>query len=210
MVIGFGSDSQAAKTALNLVDHPENLGKEVLLQGVLKYAFSAPGMKTITEHEFVGGDEPEPGKVYTSNIALPEGTSTDANKASGGKVIVEETEYSILKLGTSSALDFWSSPTLQAGASKLSFYAVGWKAKTGQLTVVIENGGTFEGGETSKVVSLVGNDGATGNSPFTITPADTDFYEYTMTGITASTTIKFTTEGATSDKRAIIFGINIK
>ena len=31
MVIGFGSDSQAAKTALNLVDHPENLGKEVLL-----------------------------------------------------------------------------------------------------------------------------------------------------------------------------------
>ena len=40
--------------------------------------------------------------------------------------------------------------------------------------------------------------------------ADTDFYEYTMTGITASTTIKFTTEGATSDKRAIIFGINIK
>lgn len=49
-----------------------------------------------------------------------------------------------------------------------------------------------------------------GNSPFTITPADTDFYEYTMTGITASTTIKFTTEGATSDKRAIIFGINIK
>lgn len=159
-----------------------------------------------------GGTDPEqPGdKVYTSNITLPESTNTDANKASGGKVIVEETEYSILKLGTSSALGFWSSPTLQAGASKLSFYAVGWKAKTGQLTVVIENGGTFEGGETSKVISLVGNDGATGNSPFTITPADTDFYEYTMTGITASTTIKFTTEGATSDKRAIILGINIK
>lgn len=46
--------------------------------------------------------------------------------------------------------------------------------------------------------------GAANSSPFTITPADTDFYEYTMTGITASTTIKFTTEGATSDKRAII------
>ena len=159
-----------------------------------------------------GGTDPEqPGdKVYTSNITLPESTNTDANKASGGKVIIKETEYPILKLGTSSALGFWSSPMLQAGVSKLSFYAVGWKAKTGQLTVVIENGGTFEGGETSKVISLVGNDGATGNSPFTITPADTDFYEYTMTGITASTTIKFTTEGATSDKRAIILGINIK
>lgn len=158
-----------------------------------------------------GGTDPEPGdKVYTSSITLPEGTGTDANKASGGKVVVEGQEYPILKLGTGNALGFWSSPTLEAGVSKLSFYAVGWKAKTGQLTVVIENGGTFEGGEASKVISLVGNDGATGNSPFTITPADTDFYEYTMTGITASSTIKFTTEGAASDKRAIVFGINIK
>ena len=62
MVIGFGSDSPEAKTALNLVDHPENLGKEVVLCGTLKYAFSAPGMKTITEFELKnGGTEPEPG-----------------------------------------------------------------------------------------------------------------------------------------------------
>lgn len=212
LVIGFGSDSQAAKTALNLVDNPENLGKEVLIQGTLKYAFNAPGMKTITEHELIsGGGDPEPGKVYTSNIALPEGTSTDANKASGGKVIVEGQEYPILKLGTSSALGFWNSSVLQAGASKLSFYAVGWTGKTGQLTVVIENGGTFEGGATSKMIPLDGKTaGAAANSPFTITPADTDFYEYTMSGITASSTIKFTTDGASGDKRAIIFGINIK
>ena len=45
---------------------------------------------------------------------------------------------------------------LQAGASKLSFFAVGWTGKTGQLTVVIENGGTFEGGATSKVIALDG------------------------------------------------------
>lgn len=212
LVIGFGSDSQAAKTALNLVDNPGNLGKEVLIQGILKYAFNAPGMKTITEHELIsGGGDPEPGKVYTSNIVLPEGTSTDANKASGGKVIVEGQEYPILKLGTSSALGFWNSPALQVGASKLSFFAVGWTGKTGQLTVVIENGGTFDGGVTSKMISLDGKTaGAAANSPFTITPADTDFYEYTMSGITASSTIKFTTDGASGDKRAIIFGINIK
>lgn len=159
-----------------------------------------------------GGTDPEPGdKVYTSSIALPESTVTDANKASGGKVSIEGTEYPILKLGTSSALGFWDSPALQAGASKLSFFTVGWTGKTGQLTVKIENGGTFEGGEQSKVISLDGKTaGAAGNPPFTITPADTDFYEYAMTGITASSTIKFTTEGATGDKRAIIFGINIK
>ncbi len=159
-----------------------------------------------------GGIEPDPtpSDKYSSNITLPEGTSTDANKASGGAVVVAGKEYPILKLGTGKAIGFWNSPALQAGASKLSFYAVAWKAKTGQLTVVIENGGTFEGGEKSKVITLAGNDGATNNSPFTITPADTDFYEYTMTGITASSTIKFTTDGTTGDKRAIIFGINIK
>ena len=42
MVIGFGSDSQAAKTALNLVDHPENLGKEVLLQRCIEICILCP------------------------------------------------------------------------------------------------------------------------------------------------------------------------
>lgn len=212
LVIGFGNDSQVAKAALNLVENPGNLGKEVLLQGTLKYAFNAPGMKTITDHELVAsGEEPEPTKIYTSNITLPESTTNDANKASGGKVIVEGQEYPILKLGTSSAIGSWSSSALQAGANKLSFFTVGWTGKTGQLTVLIENGGTFEGGATSKVIALDGKTaGAANNSPFTITPADTDFYEYAISGITASSTIKFTTAGASSDKRAIIFGINIK
>lgn len=187
-----------------VVMNPKSPGKDLLIDDA--------SLKT-EDGGIVGGtEEPEPeGKVYTSNIALPEGTSTDANKASGGKVVVEGQEYPILKLGTGSALGFWNSPTLQAGASKLSFFAVGWTGKTGQLTVVIENGGTFEGGATSKVIPLDGKTaGAALNSPFTITPADTDYYEYAMNGITASSTIKFTTDGATSDKRAIIFGINIK
>lgn len=168
-------------------------------------------MKYVTGES--GGTDPEqPGdKVYTSSITLPEGTDPDANKASGGKVVIGGQKYSILKLGTSKASGSWNSPMLQAGASKLSFFAVGWTGKTGQLTVVIENGGTFEGGATSKVIALDGKTaGAADNPPFTIAPADTDFYQYAMSGVTAATTIKFTTEGATSDKRAIIFGINIK
>ena len=187
-----------------VVMNPKSPGKDLLIDDA--------SLKT-EDGGIVGGtEEPEPeGKVYTSNIALPEGTSTDANKASGGKVVVEGQEYPILKLGTGSALGSWNSPALKAGASKLSFFAVGWTGKTGQLTVVIENGGTFEGGATSKVIPLDGKTaGAALNSPFTITPADTDYYEYAMSGITASSTIKFTTDGATSDKRAIIFGINIK
>lgn len=61
LVIGFSNDSPAARPLLNLVDHPENLGKEVVLLGTLKYAFGAPGMKTITECELLGeGGDPEP------------------------------------------------------------------------------------------------------------------------------------------------------
>ena len=61
LVIGFSNDSPAARPLLNLVDHPENLGKEVVLLGTLKYAFGAPGMKTITECEVLGeGGDPEP------------------------------------------------------------------------------------------------------------------------------------------------------
>lgn len=78
LVIGFGKDSQAAETALNLVDNPDNLGKEVLLQGTLKYAFSAPGMKTITDHELVssGGDpEPSTGDIFISEYV--EGSSNN-------------------------------------------------------------------------------------------------------------------------------------
>ena len=59
LVIGFSNDSPAARPLLNLVDHPENLGKEVVLLGTLKYAFGAPGMKTITECELLGeGGDP--------------------------------------------------------------------------------------------------------------------------------------------------------
>lgn len=156
--------------------------------------------------------QPQPGdKVYTSNIKLPESDKGDANKAAGGVVIVAGKEYPILKLGTGKAVGSWSSAALKAGSTKLSFYAVGWTGKTGTLTVTIENGGSFEGGEKSQNIALDGTtQGATQNSPFTITPADGDFHEFTLTGITASSTIKFSTENAKSDKRAIVFGVNVK
>ena len=114
-----------------------------------------------------------------------------------------------MKLGTTKLAGVWSSPVLGTAKTKLAFYAVGWKGKSGILKVTIENGGTFEGGEATKQIDLVGNVGATGNSPFTITPADSDYYEFTLTGITATSTIKFNTAEEAADKRAIIFGINV-
>ena len=208
----------------NTVDLSAYAGKKIQIAFAYKNENSANAntweVKNVKVSDGQGGGtvepepqpQPQPGdKVYTSNIKLPEGTSPDANKASGGEVIVGGTKYPILKLGTGKAVGSWSSAALKAGSTKLSFYAVGWTGKTGTLTVTIENGGSFESGEKSQNIALDGKtQGATLNSPFTITPADGDFHEFTLTGITASSTIKFSTENAKSDKRAIVFGVNVK
>lgn len=150
------------------------------------------------------GDAP----VYTSNIALPESTSTDENKASGGKVIINEAEYDILKLGASKAAGSWISPTIGQGKTGISFYAVAWSGKVTKLKLTIENGGSFADGTASKELTLNGNAGAKDNSPFTITPTPDDFYTAELKETTDATTIKFESIKDT-DNRAIIWGINI-
>lgn len=158
-----------------------------------------------------GTVDPTPDGEYTSNITLPESTSPDTNKASGGTVNINGQEYPILKLGTSSATGKWESSTLAEGNMTLSFYAVGWGGKTGEkLTITIKNGGSFNDDQTSQTIDLIPNEGATGNSPFTMNPTENDFKTFTLKNITATSTIEFSTEQATGDKRAILFGINIK
>ncbi|MQR96898.1 endonuclease [Fictibacillus phosphorivorans] len=49
-----------ARAALNLVDHPENLGKKVQLTGTLEAYFSVPGLKNVKEFQFVDGTPSEP------------------------------------------------------------------------------------------------------------------------------------------------------
>lgn len=222
--VDFEMTTEKWKWIDNTVDLSAYAGKKIQIAFAYKNENSANAntweVKNVKVSDGQGGGtvepepqpQPQPGdKVYTSNIKLPEGTSTDANKASGGEVIVGGTKYPILKLGTSKAAGSWNSAALKTGSTKLSFYAVGWTGKTGTLTVTIENGGSFESGEKSQNIALDGKtQGATQNSPFTITPADGDFHEFTLTGIAASSTIKFSTENATSDKRAIVFGVNVK
>ena len=157
--------------------------------------------------------EPEPGPseaVYTSNITLPTGTSTDENKASGGEVNIGSQKYPILKLGTGSAYGSWTTSPITANATSLSFYAVAWNNSTSMLTVSINNGGSFDDDQTSKTIEVAGNANVSGNSPFTFTPADSDNKTFTLKNITASSTITFSTVEGGSDERAILVGINVK
>ena len=157
--------------------------------------------------------EPEPGPseaVYTSNITLPTGTSTDENKASGGEVNIGSQKYPILKLGTGSAYGSWTTSPITANATSLSFYAVAWNGDTSMLTVSINNGGSFDDDQTSKTIEVAGNANVSGNSPFTFTPTDSDYKTFTLKNITASSTITFSTVDGGSDGRAVLVGINVK
>ena len=54
------TSGSATRTALNLKDHPENLGKSVKIEGSLEKYFGVPGLKTPTNYELGegGGDTP--------------------------------------------------------------------------------------------------------------------------------------------------------
>lgn len=60
--------SGTVRTALNLRDNPDNLGKELLIYGSLEKYFSVAGLKSPTEYVLEGGDEPvepDPTETYS-------------------------------------------------------------------------------------------------------------------------------------------------
>ncbi len=116
-----------------------------------------------------------------------------------------------VKLGTSSKSGYFTSQAVGVtGSKKLSFYAVAWKGKSATLYVRVNGGGSV----TSDGTALVANDGATGNPPFTITVSDSDYYTLDVTGLTASSTITFSTSPnftneSSSAPRAVVAGIQL-
>lgn len=54
------------RTAVNVKDHPENVGKKVQLTGTLELYFSSPGLKSVTAYKFQGETENSVGDVTAS------------------------------------------------------------------------------------------------------------------------------------------------
>ncbi|PFA24748.1 endonuclease [Bacillus cereus] len=54
------------RTAVNVKDHPENVGKKVQLTGTLELYFSSPGLKSVTAYKFQGETENRVGDVTAS------------------------------------------------------------------------------------------------------------------------------------------------
>ena len=151
--------------------------------------------------------------TYTS-MDIFTSTKDDSPSASytlGNSTTFNGMEASGVKLGTGSKSGYFTSQAVGVtGSKKLSFYAVAWKGKSATLYVRVNGGGSV----TSDGTALTANDGATGNPPFTITVSDSDYYTLDVTGLTASSTITFSTspnfaKESSSAPRAVVAGIQL-
>ena len=151
--------------------------------------------------------------TYTS-MDIFTSTKDDSPSASytlGNSTTFNGMEASGVKLGTSSKSGYFTSQAVGVtGSKKLSFYAVAWKGKSATLYVRVNGGGSV----TSDGTALTANDGATNNPPFTITVSDSDYYTLDVTGLTASSTITFSTspnfaKESSSAPRAVVAGIQL-
>ena len=166
---------------------------------------------TLTQSGVSSGNDTK--GTYTS-MDIFTSTKDDSPSASytlGNSTTFNGMEASGVKLGTSSKSGYFTSQAVGVtGSKKLSFYAVAWKGKSATLYVRVNGGGSV----TSNGTALTANDGATNNPPFTITVSDSDYYTLDVTGLTASSTITFSTspnfaKESSSAPRAVVAGIQL-
>ena len=92
--------------------------------------------------------------------------------------------------------------TLPAGTTEVTYYGVAWKNKPSKIEFSV-------GGSVIGTQELAANDGATSNSPYTITVADTDKYTFTLASALAAETV-VTVKTVETGTRAILFGVKAK
>lgn len=150
-----------------------------------------PEMKNATVEILEAGEGGEGGEGGDTSEYATTYEVGDNNFLTKGVATVNEVANCLaLKIGTSSkAGDF----AITVPAGKHSFYAVAWY-NLNTADVVLKNGD-----EVIKTVTVNGNAGATGNSPFTLTVTEADKYEFEVSEDCTIT--------VTSDKRIIFFGI---
>ncbi len=136
--------------------------------------------------------------VYTSNVTWTAGSNAEVSDVA----IINETEYLLLKLGTSSKTGS-ATTTLPAGTTSFSFYCVAWNNKgNAPYTVTI--------GSDSHEYTATANSGLANNSPFTLAVdefSDDDYHTITFDALTEETTLTIETT-STSLPRIGVFGAN--
>lgn len=167
---------------------------------IVAYKTSYNGMNQLVGYYYSheSGETPEPIEVTEYSIDLP---YVGAGKFydDGVATINGEENQKVLKIGTSSAAGSVTF-TVPAGSKKVTIYAIAWKDKA--TTLEFKVGDTVVGTQ-----EIAANDGASNNSPYTITVADSDKYTINLgDALTADTNVTITT-AADANTRAIFFGV---
>ena len=184
----FGTLGVKLGDNLTIVCHKASFTKD-------EYTLHQASKAFYVSHE-TPADPEAPLGTYASNVKYTLG----ANAYDDGVATVNGTEnVATIKLGSSKNIGT-ATVTLPKGTTSVSFYAVAWNGKTATLQFSI--GDTVIGTQ-----AIVGNAGATGSAPYTLTVADTDKYSLTMAALEADTEVTVTTVEAV---RVILFGIQAK
>ena len=200
-------------------------GDTITVYGTRTSYNGSPQMKNATYISHVAGEGGNTGGgddtpntpangIYESDSAFVCTADDSTNAAySLGATTINGEAVTGFKLGKSKqAGKFTSGAVGVDGAKYLNFYAQGWKG--GDVTLYFR----VDGGATQSV-KLASHDGVTGNPPFTaLAFADTDHYSFLLEGLTAASTIEFSTDAnfalTTADStmasaRAIVCGVKL-
>ena len=201
--IAVGDDVIIYGKLTNYNGTPETASKEA-------YIYSLNGNTTADQPG--GGDEPgdNPGDnpgggdagEFSSNVTWTKVENAypndKVNVTYNGTTV---SDVPCLKLGTSQKVGT-ATVTLPAGTTSLTFWGVSWKGK--KATFEIQSG-------SSAIFSqeLAVNDGASNNSPYSITVSSTDFYTVNFdSALSEDTTLTLTTNS--SNTRVIVWGMNAR
>ena len=184
----FGTLGVKLGDKLTIVCHKASFTKD-------EYTLHQASKAFYVSHE-TPADPEAPLGTYESNVKYTLGDYA----YNDGVATVNGTEnVATIKLGSAKNIGT-ATVTLPKGTTSVSFYAVAWSGKTATLQFSV--GDTVIGTQ-----AVVGNAGATGSAPYTLTVADTDKYSLTMAALEADTEVTVTTVEAV---RVVLFGIQAK
>ena len=164
-----------------------------------------------------GGQEPNPEPAegpYASDAPFVCSTDDSTNAVySLGATTIDGYAVTGFKLGKGKQTGLFKSGAVGVSGDKyLNLYAVAWKGGDAKLYFRVDGGAT-------QTLEIAPNDGASNNAPYTaLTFADTDHYSVKLSGLSATSTIEFSTDAnfeltsadaTISYARAIVCGVKL-
>ena len=199
-----GTVVTAASVSGNVLTYSVSANTDKSREGWIK--LSAEGVETVT---VVVKQSSALAYNFMSDAPFVDSTGNyNGNAKVNGSADVNASGF---KIGTGEVAGYFASqPVSVEGDLTLEFYAVAWKGKSATL-YVRKHGST----ELLGQFTLKANDGASNQSPYTLTLNDDNYYSVNVPGVTADTVLEFAADASFSkvenktSGRAIVVGVHL-